>query len=628
MKVDVSLQEYADDLRQHVDDLSSSPDGSGYWVNTFTRVIIERLEGLGVLDGGEDCYHKARGIEVNGYHLNEEDRRLDLFTCIPAGGSPPPTVGKDQIDTQFRRLAGFLSKCLDGFHTSLEQSSELHAVARRIHEHRENLEKIRLFLFTDGQVKLSNYRRAASSKDEKLAGIKLSCEIWDLTRLHRCETSGSQAEPIEIDLKKQFGRALPCLVTPGPEGDCEVYLTYLPGDMIAELYEEHGLRMLERNVRAFLQVRGKVNQGIRRTLLNEPGRFLAFNNGISAVADSVTLTQLPGGGHAITGIRNLQIVNGGQTSATLHHARYRDGASLEGVIVQTKLTVVPEAAVEAVVPLISQYANSQNKVSDADFAANEAFHVKVEKLSRSTLAPAPAGGQETHWFYERVRGQYLYEQGRAGTPARKKRFRELYPATQRFSKTDISKFINSWRRLPHVVSYGAQKNFMQFMISARDEPAWNNVDSVDFTRIVALAILFKRTDQLVQKMDLGGYKANIVTYTIAYLAHATGGRLDLDRIWKDQKLSPVVERAIVSVAGEAKKCITTTPGAKNISEWCKERKCWDAMRALTIDIGSDFMKSLATSEITLPAAQPPTPPVTSAQSKASRTVKIATSSPK
>ena len=178
---------------------------------------------------GERTATTRRGIEVNGYHLNEEDRRLDLFTCIPAKGSPPPTVGKDQVDAQFRRLAAFLGKCFDGLHTSLEQSSELHAVARRIYEQRKKLDRIRLFLFTDGQIKLANYRRSASSKDDRLAGVKLSCEIWDITRLHRCETSGSQAEPIEIDLKKQFGRTLPCLVTPGPEGDCRCISPTCPG---------------------------------------------------------------------------------------------------------------------------------------------------------------------------------------------------------------------------------------------------------------------------------------------------------------------------------------------------------------------------------------------------------------
>jgi hypothetical protein len=89
-------------------------------------------------------------------------------------------------------------------------------------------------------------------------------------------------------------------------------------------------------------------------------------------------------------------------------------------------------------------------------------------------------------------------------------------------------------RLPHVVSLGAKKNFMQFMVAAKEEPAWNKVESLDFTRIVALAILFKRTDQIVQHMDLGGYRATIVNYSIAYLAHATGEGLDLDRIWKDQ----------------------------------------------------------------------------------------------
>jgi hypothetical protein len=280
-------------------------------------------------------------------------------------------------------------------------------------------------------------------------------------------------------------------------------------------------------------------------------------------------------------------------------------------------------AVETVVPLISQYANSQNKVSEADFAANEAFHVRIEKLSRTTLAPAPAGGRESYWFYERVRGQYLYEQGRVGTPARKKRFRELYPPTQRFSKTDIGKFINSWHQLPHTVSLGAQKNFLQLMASARGLPGWNKVETRDFTRIVALAILFKCTDQIVQRLDLGGYKANIVTYTIAYLAHATEGRLDLDRIWKDQKLSEPVEQAIGKIGLAAHKCITTPPGGKNIGEWCKERRCWDALRGQTIDVGAAVRKGLSPQQIVIPAAQAEEPKAPADGAKPQRSGKVA-----
>ena len=388
-----------------------------------------------------------------------------------------------------------------------------------------------------------------------------------------------------------------------------MYLTYLPGHMIAELYEEHGLRMLERNVRAFLQIRGKVNQGIRRTLLNEPQRFLAFNNGISAVADAVTLVDMPGGGCAIAHIRNLQIVNGGQTSATLHHARYKDGANLDGVIVQTKLTVVPEAAVESVVPLISQYANSQNKVSDADFAANEAFHVRVEKLSRTTLAPAPAGGQETHWFYERVRGQYLYEQGRAGTPARKKRFRELYPATQRFSKTDIGKFINSWHRLPHVVSLGSAEEF--HAVHGRREGG-ARVEQGGVTRFHPhrgpghLVQAYRPDRPAHGPRRLQGEHRDL----LHRLSRPCDGRAPRSRPDMEGPEGEPGDRAGHHHGGTGGEGVHNDAARrKNIGEWCKERKCWEALRSRTIDLGAIFRKSLVPAEIVLPETRPTNPPV-------------------
>ena len=48
--------------------------------------------------------------------------------------------------------------------------------------------------------------------------------------------------------------------------------------MLARIYGEHGQRLLERNVRAFLQAKGKINKGLQKTLKEEPHRFLAYNS--------------------------------------------------------------------------------------------------------------------------------------------------------------------------------------------------------------------------------------------------------------------------------------------------------------------------------------------------------------
>src|SRR5262249_13014927 len=186
---------------------------------------------------------------------------------------------------------------------------------------------------------------------------------------HRCVSSGQQREPIEIDFVDKFGAPVACLETPRKEPDCRVFLTLLPATILHRIYDEYGPRLLELNVRSFLQARGKVNQGIRKTLLQEPDRFLAYNNGISATAEDIRLVPLEGGGQGIAWVKNLQIVNGGQTTASIHHAVKKDRADVSGVQVQAKLSVVSPESLAEVVPLISRYANSQNKVNEADFSA-------------------------------------------------------------------------------------------------------------------------------------------------------------------------------------------------------------------------------------------------------------------
>ena len=209
-----------------------------------------------------------------------------------------------------------------------------------------------------------------------------------------------------------------------------------PGRSSDAIYSQYGPRLLELNVRSFLQARGKVNQGIRRTILDQPGRFLAYNNGISVTASEVELVDLPGGGRGFGRIKNLQIVNGGQTTASLHHAVRRDGADVSAIQVPAKLTVVPEDRLEEIVPLISRYANSQNKINEADFSANDPFHVRVEELSRTIWAPATGGTlRQTRWFYERARGQYADGLGRAGSPAQQRKFKQEHPPAQKFTKT-------------------------------------------------------------------------------------------------------------------------------------------------------------------------------------------------
>jgi AIPR protein len=579
---DPELARFAENLQQEViisaEGNQEEEDEGSFREEAFTRLMIEYLTEAGELEDGHVCYHSAHGIKINGYNLQEEEGRLDLFISIYTQNPLPTTVRKDAVESAFKQLINFLSKVYKGYHQAIEEASTTFDMAQLIYSQRSQLSHVRLFLFTDGLATLQ------TKKIQVKDGVNYSFNIWDLRRTYRCVTSGQKREAIEIDFQTQYGSIIPCLAMPESQADYSAYVAIIPGEILCKIYAEYGSRLLERNVRSFLQAKGNVNKGIRQTILKEPHRFLAYNNGISATAEAVQLIDLPNGGLGISGIRDLQIVNGGQTTASLYQAVRKDKADISGIYVQTKLTVVDHDRIDEIVPLISRYANNQNKVSEADFSANDPFHIRVEELSRTIWAPAVDGTQrQTRWFYERARGQYADAKNRESTPAKQKAFTLSHPNVQKFTKTDLAKFEHTWDQLPHIVSLGAQKNFAKFTVGLA-EKSRPELDKTYFTQLIAKAILFGSAEKIVQNEKFGGYRANIVTYTLAYLSYKTQQGIDLDKIWKQQDLPPSLQRAIQVISRGVHQVITNPPDGRNVTEWCKKEPCWKAVQGISTEI--------------------------------------------
>jgi hypothetical protein len=295
-------------------------------------------------------------------------------------------------------------------------------------------------------------------------------------------------------------------------------------------------------------------------------------------------------------VQDLQIVNGGQTTASIHHLAKRDRekakVDLSDIYVQAKLTIVPPDKLDEIVPLISLYANSQNKVNAADFQANSPFHVSIESLSRTVWAPAlPGEPRMTHWFYERARGQYQDAVNREMTPARQREFRRFNPPRQKFTKTDLAKFENCWEQHPHVVSQGAEKNFRHFTLEL-DRRGKFMVDRSYFEGLIAKAILYRRTERVVTEQSFGGYRANTVAYTISYLSWVSHQRVDLDQIWRTQDLSPALEDMLRVLCKEVREVLVDAPGNGNVTEWCKKADCWARVRSLGVPLSAELEAEL------------------------------------
>lgn len=575
----MDLSPYLEELHQEVQLHASIPDREQSWTAAFTELVLQQLADIGEVQDAVAAQYERVNVRpaaaASGFAVRGDDEVLDVFLSVYDGGAQPTNLRKAEVDAAFKRLHTFLNLCADGLYKDLEESNEAYEMARRIHELLLDVSFIRLFLLTDATVKVQ------PSELAPVGGLPVTTLVWDLERLERLATSGRESEPIVVDMLSFHGEPLPFL---GPEGhpeDYQGYLLLLPGEVLADIYAEFGPRLLELNVRSFLQARGKVNRGIQETIKSSPERFLAYNNGVSMTASRVEVVTDGNGRTGIATIHDLQIVNGGQTTASLFHAVTKAKVSLAGVRVQAKLSVVAPDRLGEVVPLISQFANSQNAVKTADFSANHPFHVRLEELSRSIWAPGVGGGPlMTRWFYERARGQYLDALGRAGSPANQKQFKLRHPLSQKFVKTDVAKFENTWAQLPHIVALGADKNFAAYMLSVEGDKQLVGPDRVFFEQLVAKAILFRSAEKLVGSLHLGGYRSQTVTYTLALMSLTVGSEVDLDEIWRQQELPSRVSDLIVELAPDVHARLLSAAGTANISEYAKKPACWEAISGL------------------------------------------------
>ena len=305
----------------------------------------------------------------------------------------------------------------------------------------------------------------------------------------------------------------------------------------------------------------------------------------------------------LTKVTDLQIVNGGQTTATLASAIAEKDAGLSQTFVQMKLSVIPAETSGKFIPLIARYANSQNKVSDADFFTITSSIDESSCIARKLRAPAVGGAQYRDALVVRAGAWHVHERASRAHRRAAQAFQLQNPRKQLITKTDLAKYENAWRFLPHVVSQGAQKNFLAFSNYASDE--WEkNPDQFNeeyYKRVVVKAMIFRRTEELVsgQAMVPGRYRANIVAYTVAKLAHliqfeGIGKLLDFKALWNRQGLTPHSNDnssliAETHVRGDRQ----PARGFQNVTEWCKKEICWQRARDTHIpfidDLGADLI---------------------------------------
>lgn len=573
---------------------------------TFTENMAQYLIDIEVLPEFSNSFYTGRKgnrkYRVDGYVLDEFDNTMNLIISDYDGIDSERKLTSTNAKSIFKQLLMFLEVALrTDLYREIEISTPCADLVDLLRSKESKTRKYRLLIFTDADM--SSTIKTIDIED--FDGIPVEGQIWDLERLFRVCCSDQGRQIIEVDFKEYCSEGIPCIeASSAVTEQYSSFLGVIPGTVLADIYDKYGSKLLEGNVRSFLSTKVAVNKKIRSTLLNKPEMFFAFNNGISAIATDVKI-ESTNNGKFITSARDFQIINGGQTTASISNARYKDKASLERVYVQMKLTSIDESTQEEsdeLIRNISRSSNSQNKVSDADFFASHPFHRRMEQISRQLFAPASGAAQyETKWFYERARGQYLQEQMRL-TPAKKKQFELQHPKNKLIKKTDLAKVQNTWRENPHIVSRGAQTNFNSFADWINDEWESNDVQFNEryFQSTAALMLMFQYLECQIPKQTWyeGGYRANIIYYTIALFHRLIkiqfpGKDFDLMIVWNKQSLPEVVEKVLLSLSQKVFGKITD-PSRKaiNVTQWCKRIECWENVKTLTMEMPKNIIYHL------------------------------------
>lgn len=575
-------------------------------VASFVSIMANYLVDMEQIHDFVPSYYKGKfgryNFRVDGFYYDEFDKTMNLFIADFTGDNEERKITKTISNKFFGQLVYFLRAVYQSdLAEEVEPSMPISDLIDLLIREKQNIRKYKLIIFSDATV--SDSLKNVSISD--FNGVLVEGQIWDIYRLFRVVGSESGMEPVAINFKDYDGKGLPCVdISLGNNIQYKSYLGVIPGAVLADIYDTYDSRLLEGNVRSFLSTKVAVNKQIRNTILNEPEMFFAYNNGISVTAQNVKVEKRDDGTY-LTYAENFQIINGGQTTASISNAKRKDKADLSEIFVQMKVVAIddkPQEEADELIKNISKSSNSQNKVSEVDFFSSHPFHRAMEKIANTIYAPAKGGEQyETRWFYERARGQYVQKQMRL-TRGERKRFELIHPKNQVIKKPDLAKVQNTWLMLPHVVSKGAQTNFVQFAkyITEQWDKDKTQYNERYYQKTAALMLLFQALEKNISKQPWyeGGYRANIICYTLSLfhqlvLSQFPKYDLDLMLIWKAQGVPRYLLNVLLELAEKVLRCLTSdSRKVANVTQWCKREDCWRDVQKISYILPHELQEHL------------------------------------
>jgi hypothetical protein len=595
------LKNYIESIQSDVAaSVYSDGEGSSF-EDKFTEHCIEILDNIGKSEGARVLSYinpDSQGRvdwKINGYCLKDEFKddsnkayfeTLDLFITYFNKTSYDYNITKDDFNKSINQIKKFLNAALKGHIDYIDPAqTELNQLLKIILKQKANFDRINIYFLINGNSNHDLEKITIKGFDD----LDIFVHVWDIPRFYKLSESSSNREPIEIDFKELISNnqhGIQCLKMPNMNELYECYLAILPGDVLSKLYKEYSNELLESNVRAFLGQTGKFNKGIRDTIREKPQMFLPYNNGITATAENVE-TLLINNQLYLTKLLDFQIVNGGQTTASLFHTQKKfKEVDLSNVYVQMKLTVIKDVEQKNIeVPNIARYANSQNKVSELDLSSNNPYFVQIESLSRKKYVIDPDNRKmSTLWYFERVNGQYKESLNKLNNSTQQRKFKEQNPTNQKFVKSDVAKFINIWELEPHYVSQGAQKNFIHYTKKINELVKKNKFPGENFyKKLIANAILFKTVDKLFGRKNIDAIgdtnlKSFTVAYTLSYFYHLTNNRIDLWKIYEEQRVDARIIKELQKLIVFVYHQLVKSSNNSLISEYAKRESSWKSLK--------------------------------------------------
>ena len=572
----MDLREFASDFQENIK--MAVEMGNTDYDQELASAILEYLEDNGEVNVPELCVFQKTRTRITAYDYNDEAESLDLFYLIKAE-TLLGKVNKSKVEQGFNYLMSFYRESMSGTllkAVNVDNNDEIAEVAKLVQSTKGKINQLRLYVITNGLTDPDAGMAVESDDGEYI----IEYNVWDMQRVYQQHNIRTGKEKVEIDFPTEYNTELQCLKMSEENPFVDAYMAIIPGITLAKIYKKYQQVLLEKNVRTFLQFKGKVNKGIRKTLREEPDMFFSYNNGISTTASEIEVKDVDGALY-ITRLYDWQIVNGGQTTASISASLNDRDVELGKVFVPMKISVIRDAENgENIIKAISTSANSQTAIKNSDFSANEPYLVDLEKYSRSEWVPNGNSKPVCKWYFERTRGQYLDQLAQL-SGYNEKAFKREYPKNQKITKTDIAKYETSWNMMPYNVCRGAEKNYTIFVTDIkRDKP---EVTASYFKRVIAKCILFNTIDSIVKSKKLGGYKANMNAYLMASISFLSDRNLDLTYIWEQQMVQQEVIDRIEELIPMVWLHLTGSSSSggnqsSNVGEWSKKPECWNRLK--------------------------------------------------